>query len=156
MKKKADYQTKDIYKRYITRYPKGVSEKAFNKFWDNLGDLLVDEIVLNASEIQFPGFMNMSIKEMGAYRYSEEGYRLRRRPIDWKATKEYHKENPDKKHVVIFHSNKHTRDRTYKFVCKPGNILKNRLVYKLKLTRAHHRYLAKMIKEKNVEFYKLF
>jgi hypothetical protein len=156
MKKRADYWTKDIYKRYIERHPKGVTEKQFNAFWDALGDLLVHEIVHTASEVQFPGFMNMSIKEMGAYKYTEEGYRIRKRPVDWVATKQYHKENPDKMHVVIYHKNPHTRDRTYKFVCKPGNILKQRVVYKLKLTRNHHRYLAQELKNGKIDFYKLF
>jgi len=153
---KSDYNTHDIYLGYCKLVKNPLTEKEFNKFWDILGDKIFERIVYHAETMILPGKYKICIREVRSRGIGKDGEFFVAKRIDWKATKEYHLQNPDKRKTVIYHTNPHNNGRKYMYIVERSNIVRNMHVYKLKLTRKHIRALPKAVKENNVEFYKYY
>lgn len=80
-------------------------------------------------------------------RYNEDGNPIL--PIDWKATNDLWKRNPEAKESRkrVFHLNSHTDGVVYTFFwSKKQLILRFKSLYTLKMTRANNRMMSKLIK----------
>lgn len=150
----ADYQTKDLYKRYTKRISNHVDEKTYNKFWDIIGDKIFEKVIYEAEKHSLPAEFTVVVREVNVKRIKNDGTLSKANKIDWKATHEYHKLNPEKRHIVVYHKNKHSRGRVFKYKLERSNFVKGHHVYRLQLVRNHIRALPKAIKNNNVDFYK--
>jgi len=150
---KADYVTKDIYKGYVKICDNPVDEKTYNKFWDIIGDKIFHKVIYEAATMPLPGMFNVCVREIKPPKIATNGQLTIYNKVDWKATKEYHKQNPDKMHVAIYHKNTHSQGRTFKYIINPSNFVKAFAVYGITLVRNHIRELPKAVKTGKVDFY---
>lgn len=155
-----DYTSKHLYKVYkkIAKYP--VNYKMFRILLDELFGKMVHAMAYEAATIVLPFRMgNLRVMKVKVNYFDKNGnFQKNKAPIDFNATYEYWKTNPQaaKKRTLIYHRNTHTRGMILqvewrKFWNSPQIIF----VYKLRLQRKNTRLIAKAAKsgDRSVDFY---
>jgi hypothetical protein len=137
---KKDYGRLDIYKSYKkdTIPELQVDYKIFGKICDEFNKEIMDEILINSSEIKLPIRMGSLRVKKTKMNFTDKNT-LR---VDWQASKKFNKR--------IYHLNEHTGGYKYRFYWSRG-IIKNITAYSFIPTRTNSRRLASILKDNNRE-----
>jgi|SRR5687767_9313539 len=162
-----DYITKDLYKFYKKSSKNPVSYKKYQEFLFNNGLIkkLTNEILYKAYILHLPWGGNLMVhKYKPKVRFKPDGsldYERSHIKVDWKATKELWKNDPEAyaKKTIVTHYNKHSRGYLVKFHWSKKNMgaVKNKVFYKFNPVRKLDRELAAVVKSdrfgRDIDFY---
>tara|TARA_R110000744_G_scaffold324921_1_gene430745 strand:- start:339 stop:803 length:465 start_codon:yes stop_codon:yes gene_type:complete len=137
---KKDHGSDEAYKYYTQNTIKElqVDKKTYRKICDEFNKLIIDEILIDSSEIRLPYRLGTLRIKKSKMKYDDKN----KLKIDWAASKKTGKR--------IYHLNDHTGGYKYRFYWTKG-IVKNITAYSFIPTRTNTRRLASILKDKERE-----
>lgn len=156
---KADYRVKDIYKNEDIEIP----YKDFSAFVTECNFELLKAMILENLIIKLPSMGSLSIKKYKPKVLNDKGELNKKAlKVDYGATRKLWKEKypgmtieqikeiPDR--PLVYYTNKHSGGFIYKFYWdKFTSSLPGKSVYQFRPARDHSRFLARLVKDPNVE-----
>lgn len=145
MAKTLSYTIKDFYKSYVnhTSFNKSyfVEYKVFRAIIVDYFKYLRDSILEEGRTCKLPARLGT----LGVIKHKPKEYAAPSLRVDFKATREYGK--------IIYHLNEHSRGFKYRFHWSKQNVItRGSANYKLIMTRANKRRLAKIIKNNERDY----
>ena len=162
----ADYKIKDIYAFYVKlkndKKETPVEYNIFKKICTTINKKIISSVIQENYMFILPNKCgNISIRKYKT-KLTEiktiNGTKILNYPVDWKATKELWKEQPELAHKkVVYIENDHTNGYRFKFVWNTYNAnFKNKRSVAFKPLRKNSRALAKEIKvNENFDAYEM-
>jgi len=133
----------DMYKDYIKDKPEGslyyVTYKEYVEYCSIFYQMIVKAIIDEGYRFKLPWAMG----DIFVIKYKTKIGN--KQPIDWELTV--------RDGVRRYNFNDHTKGFSYKFHWTKPYKIKHKFMYRLVLTRDNKRYLAKVIKKKNMDYF---
>ncbi len=154
---KKDYILKDVYKLYAKEVAKPLPLKEFKRYLEIHGDI-IKELVIDKG-YKTPLF-KMGFIKIIKYKnqvINKQGEVVKRKLfINYKATYDYWRSNPDaeQKKIYIYHQNTENGGYKIKFsYIRTRNKLPNKRVYTIRLIRDFSRTAAKKFKNRETDYF---
>ena len=133
-----------------------LDRSTYTKILSEFNSAIAQEIMFDNLEYKVPvrmGVLSIKKKKPKIY-FNENNEMVNRMPVNWKATLEMWKEDPDakEKKKLIKHTNEHTNGYVpFWYLNTYSANFKYKTVYKFAATRTNKRSLAQILKDDNVK-----